>query len=123
MNSFKDKMAVVNDAPYVILGGGGNTGSIIANSLLSKGEKVRVLGRDAGRLQRFVRKGGEASKEGSAKTEPGGKVTKKRSFVCEDWQITSKSKTRGCTKRTPSTMQLSTTERCGWSWTTARFCI
>jgi hypothetical protein len=32
MNSSKDKMAVVNDAPYVILGGGGNTGSIIANS-------------------------------------------------------------------------------------------
>jgi uncharacterized protein YbjT (DUF2867 family) len=60
MNSPKEKVAVVNDALYVILGGGGNTGSIIANSLLSKGEKVRVLGRDAGRLQRFVRKGGEA---------------------------------------------------------------
>jgi uncharacterized protein YbjT (DUF2867 family) len=60
MNNPKDKVAVVNDAVYVILGGGGNTGSIIANSLLSKGEKVRVLGRDAGRLQRFVRKGGEA---------------------------------------------------------------
>jgi len=60
MNSPKDKVAFVNDAAYVILGGGGNTGSIIANSLLSKGEKVRVLGRDAGRLQRFVRKGGEA---------------------------------------------------------------
>jgi uncharacterized protein YbjT (DUF2867 family) len=60
MNSPKDKVAVVNDAVYVILGGGGNTGAIVANSLLSKGEKVRVLGRDAGRLQRFVRKGGEA---------------------------------------------------------------
>jgi uncharacterized protein YbjT (DUF2867 family) len=60
MNSPRDKVAVVNDAAYVILGGGGNTGSIIANSLLSKGEKVRVLGRDAGRLQRFVRKGGDA---------------------------------------------------------------
>jgi len=60
MNSPKDKVAVVNDAAYVILGGGGNTGSIIANSLLSKGEKVRVLGRDAGRLQRFVRQGGDA---------------------------------------------------------------
>ena len=42
MNSSKDKMAVVNDAPYVILGGGGNTGSIIANSLLSKGEHLRA---------------------------------------------------------------------------------
>jgi uncharacterized protein YbjT (DUF2867 family) len=45
---------------YVILGATGNTGSIIADSLLSKGKKVRVVGRDAGRLQRFVRKGAEA---------------------------------------------------------------
>ncbi|HTA60781.1 MAG TPA: NmrA family NAD(P)-binding protein [Candidatus Baltobacteraceae bacterium] len=44
----------------VILGASGNTGSIIANFLLSNGEKVRVVGRDAGRLQRFVRKGAEA---------------------------------------------------------------
>jgi len=60
MNSPKDKMAVVNGAVYVILGGGGNTGSIIAKFLLSKGEKVRVVGRDAERLQRFVRKGADA---------------------------------------------------------------
>ena len=45
---------------YVILGASGNTGSIIANSLLSEGKKVRVIGRDAGRLQRFVDKGAEA---------------------------------------------------------------
>src|SRR6201997_2374998 len=44
---------------YVILGASGNTGSIIADSLLSKGKKVRVVGRDAGRLQPFVRKGAE----------------------------------------------------------------
>ena len=55
----KDK-AVGADAMYVILGASGNTGSIIANSLLSKGRKVRVIGRDAGRLQSFVRKGAEA---------------------------------------------------------------
>jgi hypothetical protein len=60
MNSVKDKAAVVTDVVYVILGASGHTGSIIANSLLLKGEKVRVLGRDAGRLQRFVRKGAEA---------------------------------------------------------------
>ena len=60
MNSPKDEVAVVTDAIYVILGASGNTGSIIADSLLSKGEKVRVIGRDAGRLQRFVRKGAEA---------------------------------------------------------------
>ena len=51
---------VVSDAMYVILGASGNTGSVIANSLLLKGEKVRVVGRDAGRLQRFVDKGAEA---------------------------------------------------------------
>jgi uncharacterized protein YbjT (DUF2867 family) len=45
---------------YVILGASGNTGSIVANFLLSKGQKVRVIGRDAGRLQRFVDKGAEA---------------------------------------------------------------
>jgi uncharacterized protein YbjT (DUF2867 family) len=45
---------------YVILGASGNTGSIIADFLLSKGKNVRVVGRDARRLQRFVPKGGEA---------------------------------------------------------------
>jgi uncharacterized protein YbjT (DUF2867 family) len=51
--------AVLN-ATYVILGASGNTGSIIANSLLLNGKKVRVVGREAGRLERFVRKGAEA---------------------------------------------------------------
>jgi uncharacterized protein YbjT (DUF2867 family) len=60
MNGLKDKVAVTTDAMYVILGATGNTGSIIADFLLSKGRRVRVVGRDAGRLQRFVRKGAEA---------------------------------------------------------------
>ena len=60
MNSLKDSVAVATDAMHVILGASGNTGSIIADSLLSKGKKVRVVGRDAGRLQRFVRNGAEA---------------------------------------------------------------
>src|SRR5712671_956763 len=60
MNSPKDKVAVSTDAVYVILGASGNTGSIIADSLLSKGKKVCVLGRDLGRLHRFVRQGAEA---------------------------------------------------------------
>jgi NADP-dependent 3-hydroxy acid dehydrogenase YdfG len=47
MNSLKENVAVVTDAMYVIVGASGNTGSIIANSLLSKGKKVRVMGRDA----------------------------------------------------------------------------
>jgi uncharacterized protein YbjT (DUF2867 family) len=51
---------VVSNEMYVILGASGNTGSIIANFLLSKGKKVRVVGRDSGRLQRFVDKGAEA---------------------------------------------------------------
>jgi uncharacterized protein YbjT (DUF2867 family) len=48
------------NARYVILGASGNTGSIVANSLLLSGKNVRVTGRDPGRLQRFVRKGAEA---------------------------------------------------------------
>jgi uncharacterized protein YbjT (DUF2867 family) len=60
VNSLKDKAAVSTDAMYVILGASGNTGSIIADSLLSNGKKVRVVGRDSGRLQRFVRQGAEA---------------------------------------------------------------
>jgi uncharacterized protein YbjT (DUF2867 family) len=51
---------VASNTTYVILGASGNTGSIIADFLLSKGKKVRVVGRDAGRLQRFVSKGAEA---------------------------------------------------------------
>jgi uncharacterized protein YbjT (DUF2867 family) len=45
---------------YVILGASGHTGSNIADTLLLKGEKVRVTGRDPGRLERFVRKGAKA---------------------------------------------------------------
>jgi uncharacterized protein YbjT (DUF2867 family) len=51
---------VVSNAMYVILGASGNTGSVVADFLLSKGEKVRVVGRNAGRLQLFVEKGAEA---------------------------------------------------------------
>jgi uncharacterized protein YbjT (DUF2867 family) len=49
-----------SNATYVILGASGNTGSVVADFLLAKGEKVRVVGRDAGRLQRFMDKGAEA---------------------------------------------------------------
>jgi uncharacterized protein YbjT (DUF2867 family) len=58
MSRTKDKITATG--MYVILGSSGNTGSIIADFLLSKGQKVRVVGRDPGRLQRFVRKGAEA---------------------------------------------------------------
>jgi uncharacterized protein YbjT (DUF2867 family) len=58
MSSSRDKVAI--DAMHVVLGSSGNTGSIIADFLLAKGKKVRVVGRDLGRLQRFSRKGAEA---------------------------------------------------------------
>ena len=41
---------------YVILGASGNTGSIIADSLLSKGEKVLVTGGDWSALHAKARK-------------------------------------------------------------------
>jgi uncharacterized protein YbjT (DUF2867 family) len=45
---------------YVVLGAPGNTGSVVADMLLAKREKVRVAGRNAARLERFVKKGAEA---------------------------------------------------------------
>jgi len=42
---------------YVILGATGHIGSVITNTLLAKGEKVRVVGRSAEKLQPFVDKG------------------------------------------------------------------
>lgn len=46
---------------YAITGATGNIGSQIAEILLATGEKVRVIGRNAARLQRFVDKGAEAA--------------------------------------------------------------
>ncbi len=43
-----------------ITGATGNTGRVIAEELLARGEKVRVIGRNADRLKRFVEKGAEA---------------------------------------------------------------
>src|SRR5580692_8021219 len=44
---------------YVVTGATGHTGSVITEKLLAKGEKVRVIGRDAKRLERFTQKGAE----------------------------------------------------------------
>jgi uncharacterized protein YbjT (DUF2867 family) len=46
---------------YVITGASGNTGSTVADVLLAKGEKVRVVGRSASRLERFTKRGAEAA--------------------------------------------------------------
>lgn len=45
---------------YAIIGATGNTGSVIAEKLLAHKEKVRVIGRDAKRLEGLVQKGAEA---------------------------------------------------------------
>jgi len=44
---------------YIITGASGKTGSVAADKLLATGAKVRVLGRDAKRLERFAQKGAE----------------------------------------------------------------
>jgi len=44
---------------YAIVGASGNTGKIVAEKLLAHGEKVRVIGRDSGRLEGLVLKGAE----------------------------------------------------------------
>ncbi len=46
---------------YVIMGATGNNGSKLANILLDKGEKVKVIGRSAERLKPFVDRGAEAA--------------------------------------------------------------
>ncbi len=46
---------------YAITGATGNIGGQTADMLLAKGEKIRVIGRSAVRLQRFVDKGAEAA--------------------------------------------------------------
>lgn len=44
---------------YVVLGATGHTGSIVANTLLEHGKRVRVVGRDAKKLVPFVSRGAE----------------------------------------------------------------
>jgi uncharacterized protein YbjT (DUF2867 family) len=44
---------------FVITGASGNTGRVVADRLLKKGQKVRVIGRNAERLQALVDQGAE----------------------------------------------------------------
>ena len=53
-------MSAEDKQMYVITGATGHTGSVIAKKLMAKGEKVRVVGRDAKRLEPFAREGAEA---------------------------------------------------------------
>jgi len=45
---------------YVVIGATGHTGSVVAEKLLANREKVRVVGRDARKLDRLKQLGGEA---------------------------------------------------------------
>ena len=45
---------------HVVIGATGHTGSTVAEKLLAKGEKVRVVGRDERKLEQFSQKGAEA---------------------------------------------------------------
>jgi len=45
---------------YVITGATGQTGNVVAKTLLSRGEKVRVVGRNADRLKALVAEGAES---------------------------------------------------------------
>ena len=44
---------------FVITGATGHTGSVVAKTLLTKGERVRVVGRNRDRLKEFVAEGAE----------------------------------------------------------------
>jgi uncharacterized protein YbjT (DUF2867 family) len=44
---------------YVVLGASGHTGHVVANDLLTQGQKVRVVGRNAAHLQSLAAKGAE----------------------------------------------------------------
>jgi uncharacterized protein YbjT (DUF2867 family) len=45
---------------YTVFGATGNIGSVITTVLLENSEQVRVVGRNAGKLQKYVQKGAEA---------------------------------------------------------------
>lgn len=44
---------------FVVMGASGNTGHIVANNLLTRGQKVRVIGRNSAHLQPLTSKGAE----------------------------------------------------------------
>jgi uncharacterized protein YbjT (DUF2867 family) len=44
-----------------VMGAAGHTGRVVAEALLARGEKVRALGRDAGKLAPLARKGAEVA--------------------------------------------------------------
>jgi uncharacterized protein YbjT (DUF2867 family) len=49
----------MEDAMYVVTGAAGHTGNVVAKTLLTKGQSVRVIGRSADRLKALVALGAE----------------------------------------------------------------
>ena len=46
---------------YVVIGATGHTGAVVANQLLDARAKVRVVGRSAGKLEQFTKRGAESA--------------------------------------------------------------
>lgn len=46
---------------YVVAGASGNTGSVVADTLLARGEKVRLIARDPAKVARFTARGAEVA--------------------------------------------------------------
>lgn len=69
----ESKHGMEDDPMFVITGVTGHTGRVVAKALLTKGEKVRVVGRNADRLKEFVAAGAEPF---TADLSDAGSVTK-----------------------------------------------
>jgi uncharacterized protein YbjT (DUF2867 family) len=55
----ESKHGMEDNPMFVVTGATGHTGNVVAKALLAKGEKVRVIGRNADRLKEFVGAGAE----------------------------------------------------------------
>jgi uncharacterized protein YbjT (DUF2867 family) len=62
-------LSAKEEVMYVILGASGNTGSVVANRLLDKGKRVRVVGRDVKKLAGLANRGAEVVAAGLTDSE------------------------------------------------------
>src|SRR5205823_1546833 len=78
--AWESKHGKEDDAMFVVTGATGHTGNLVAKALLTKGEKVRVIGRNTDRLKDLVREGAEpftadlTDKAATSKVFAGGKA-------------------------------------------------
>ncbi len=54
---------------YVVIGASGNTGNVVAQTLIDHGKKVRAVGRTAEHLHALTDRGAEAFLAGVTETE------------------------------------------------------